>query len=91
MSSIGISIVAGPTKDAASTRKPGFLTILFEDLSLLCLPSFTPSSTYQQVIASSLISFNYQKTKKEYRRDWLLKKPKPKGKGSPGKTSLPPV
>ena len=59
MSSTGISIVAGFTKDAASTGKPGFLTILFKDSSLLYLPSFTPSSTYQQVITGSLISLNY--------------------------------
>jgi hypothetical protein len=46
MSSIRISIVAGPAKDTTLTRKLGFLTMLSKDLSLLCLPSFTPSSTY---------------------------------------------
>jgi hypothetical protein len=46
MSGTKTSIVAGPAKDATSIRKLGFLTILFKDLSLLRLPSFTPSFTY---------------------------------------------
>jgi hypothetical protein len=46
MSSTRIFVVASLTKDATLTRKLGFLTMLSKDSSLLCLPSFTPSSTY---------------------------------------------
>ena len=59
MSGTGIFIVAGPAKDAALTRKPGFSTILSKDSSLLCLPSFIPSFTYQQAIAGPLIPPNH--------------------------------
>ena len=59
MSSTKISIVAGPTKDAASTKILGFLTILSKGSSLPHLPLLTLSSTYQQVVTSSLIPPNY--------------------------------
>jgi len=59
MSSIKISIIAGLAKDTAFTKILGFLTILSKGLSLLYLPLFTLSSTYQQIIIDSLIPSNY--------------------------------
>ena len=82
-------MVAGFTKDTASTRIPGFPTILSKGLSPPYLPLLTPSSTYQQAVAGPLIPPDYQRTRREYRRDRLLKRPKPKGKRFLGKASLP--
>jgi len=59
MSGTKISIVASPTKDAASIRTPGFSTILSKGLSLPCLPLLTLSSTYQQAVTNSLIPPNH--------------------------------